>query len=646
MLSQGERRLAAIMFTDIVGYTSLTQSDERQAMEVLKRHNDILRPVFQRHRGKEVKSIGDSFLLEFASALDATSCAVELQTRLHDYNASTEPDWRFSVRVGVHLGDVIHGDGDVFGDAVNIASRIEPLAAPGGICVSEEVYAQVRNKADVSFEKLESRPLKNVNQQIGVYRVVMPWERTAPAERTEFDRRRVAVLPLISMITDPNDQYFADGMTEELITSLSKVKDLTVIARTSVMRYKGASKSVSEIGAELNAGTVLEGSVRKAGTRVRITVQLIDVQSEGHRWAENYDRQLDDVFAIQSEIAEMVARELRVQLVESERRQLEKRDTESTEAYTCFLQGREMMRERSEPGLRRALGLFERTLVLDPTFARAHSGLASCYVWLANDGYEAYEQMLPKAEIAVNKALRLDPELGEAHATLALIHFLGDDVDGCEAEARRAIELNPSLPDAYQYLSNVTLLRGQTDEGLKLSEAAYQLDPGAPAIVWRLGRFYFYLGRETDALQFWDRTEQLAPAGTHRMRTEYYLSRGDIEKAKEHYSMASKLEPSNFWVGWMGGFIAAQTGDREGALKAIRTIEERGKSAYDLNGIGFVLYALGDLDSYFVYMNKATDQHLVQYYYVMYCPLFAKGRVDPRYAALVEKIRALRPQQR
>jgi tetratricopeptide (TPR) repeat protein len=428
-------------------------------------------------------------------------------------------------------------------------------------------------------------------------------------------------------------------MTEELITSLSGVRQLTVIARTSVMKYKGSEKSASDVGKELNVGSLIEGSVRKAGNRVRITAQLIDPSTEGHLWAQNYDRQLEDVFAIQSEIAEKVAAELKIRLVDSEKRVITKKATENTEAYTVYLRGRELTREMTETSLRQAKGLFEKAIQLDPSFAKAHSGLAECFLHLANELYEPYEQSIPKAELSLKKALQLDPELAEAHTALALIDFLEDNIGGSEAEAKRAIKLNPSIPEAYYILSNVALVKGDVDEGIKAAEAAYDLDPVGPRYVERLGSFYFYLGKEREALEFWEKTAELAPAGNYRNKTEYHMFKGNFEKAKEFFSMAEKLEPSNSWVPWMRGFIAAQMGDRQTALEAIRKIEENWSGALDLNGIGFIHYALGDLDSYFTYLNRALDQHLLQYIYPMYCPLFAQARADPRYQELMDKNR-------
>ncbi|HMD78758.1 MAG TPA: adenylate/guanylate cyclase domain-containing protein [Nitrososphaerales archaeon] len=639
-MSEGERRLAAIMFTDMVGYTALTRQDEGLAMKLLDEHRTIVRPLFTQHGGREVKTIGDSFLVEFGSALEAVRCAFDMQQALHELNSSRPMERRIMIRIGIHLGDVIHSQNDVYGDAVNVASRIEPLAPPGGVCISEQVHDHVKNKGAFQFVSLGKKDLKNVGESVEVFRVVLPWEE-GESSRADLDKKRVAVLPFTNLSSDPEEGYFADGMTEELITSLSGVRQLTVIARTSVMKYKGSQKGASDIGKELNVGTLLEGSVRKAGSRVRITAQLIDVPSEGHLWAQNYDRQLEDVFAIQSEIAEKVATELKVRLVDSEKRVLEKKPTENTEAYTYYLRGRELVRENTEPSLRHALGVFEKAVALDQSYAKAYAGIAECYTELVNGGYEPHELAMPKAELSVKKAIQLDPELAEAHATLARVQFQEDDIRGSESEARRGIELNPSLPEAHFVLSNVSFLKMNKEEGIRESEACYHLDPARPRYIERLGLQYFYIGREEDALRHWEKTLQLAPAGTHRAMTEYYLYKGDMEEAKKHHSEAATFDPSHRWVTWMKGFMAARAGDREEALSILKQIEAKWIGSTTLNDIAFIYYALGDLDSYFTYIMRATEQHTVQYVYAIYCPLFAGSRGDPRYQEFLGKIKAV-----
>src|SRR5271157_1635300 len=330
------------MFTDVVGYTALTQENESTTIGLLDDHRGLIRPIFASHGGREVKTIGDAFLVEFSSALDATLCAVAVQSAMNDRRLARGE--RLAVRIGIHVGDVIERENDVLGDAVNIASRIEPLAEPGGVCISGDVYAQVRNKLPYAMNQVAAPDLKNVTVPVDVYRIVMPWMRDDSKEVVELDRTRIAVLPFASMSPDPNDEYFADGLTEELIGKVSQVGGLEVIARTSVMNYKKKEKSVSQIGKELSVGTVMEGSVRKAGNRIRVAAQLINANTEGHLWSSTYDRDLEDIFAIQSDIANQIAEALKVKLAPGQGPA--GKHPENIEAYTLYLKGRSLWNKR------------------------------------------------------------------------------------------------------------------------------------------------------------------------------------------------------------------------------------------------------------------------------------------------------------
>lgn len=294
------------MFTDIAGYTALSQKNEALALKLLKEHRKVIRPFITKHKGKEIKTIGDAFLVEFASALDAIRCAYEIQQSLHEKNESRVPEKQIAVRIGIHLGDVVHDEKDVYGDAVNVASRIEPLAEAGGISLSEQVYHQIRNKFEFPLVSLGRKNLKNVELPVEVYKIVLPWM-NEEREEVNYDKRRIAVLPFANISPDPNDEYLADGLTEELITRLAKMSGLKTIARTSVLPYKNKEMSIEDIARELKVGTIVEGSVRRAGDKLRLTVQLIDSQSSEHLWAETYDRDLKNVFEIQSDIAECVS---------------------------------------------------------------------------------------------------------------------------------------------------------------------------------------------------------------------------------------------------------------------------------------------------------------------------------------------------
>lgn len=293
------------MFTDIVDFTALGQTKESLALALLAKHRKLIRPILKKHRGREVKTIGDSFLVEFSSALDAAMCAYEIQKAIRISNLSESEDHELHIRIGVHLGDIIDSNGDISGDAVNVASRIEALAEDGGVCITRQVYDHVHNKLDLKLSSLGRKSLKNVNSPVEVFKLEMPWDVNSE-ERNNFPTYRVAVLPFANISPDPSDEYFADGLTEELIDRFTQFGRFEVIARTSVMNYRKKEKNVSEIARELNVGSLIEGSVRKFGNKIRVTAQLINCNTEAHLWSSCFDRELTDIFQVQSDIAESV----------------------------------------------------------------------------------------------------------------------------------------------------------------------------------------------------------------------------------------------------------------------------------------------------------------------------------------------------
>ncbi|MDA4124070.1 MAG: hypothetical protein OK438_01275 [Thaumarchaeota archaeon] len=629
-MSQGERRLAAIMFTDLVGYTALAQSDESLALKLLDGHRDLIRPLFPKHSGREVKTVGDAFLVEFDSALDATECAVEIQKRLYEYNQSAKD--RVLVRIGIHLGDVIHREGDVYGDAVNIASRIEPLASGGGICISEQVYYQVRNKVPYKLVKLELRELKNVAFPIETFKVELPWDEEKPAQAMQLDSNRIAVLPFVNMSPDPNDEYFADGLTEELITRLYDVKGLEVIARTSVMNYKKKEKNITQIGKELNVGSIIEGSVRKAGNNIRVTTQLINTTTEGHIWASTYDRSLDDVFAVQSEIASKVAESLSVALTKGSSAVPLEKDTENVSAYTDFLQGRELVHETKEEPLRQSLRFFEQAVRKDPRFARGYVGMAQAYVSLGGHGFISFRESIDTARSFLLRAMALNDRLAEIHALLAELAFMNDDpFEITEAEARKAVELNPNQADAYMELSSVMAVTRRMEESVRLLETAYHLDPLSTAIISDLGRAYYYSGREAEALNHWDRTLHLEPLNAHRWLCEYHLAKGSLDEAKSEVAKLELLDSAWEFTMYYKGYVAALAGDRQTALGMIAALGEAHKEGWARSCLaGMIQNALGDTDAFFQAMRVAAQDHTLRAIDLIYSPLFVNARTDPR----------------
>ena len=522
------------MFTDMVGYAGRAQSDEAAALEALDQHNRLLRPIFARFAGREVKTVGDAFLVEFESALDAVRCAIEVQRSLREYGSAAPPEQRIQVRIGIHVGDVVQTGDDVLGDAVNIASRIQPLAEPGGICLSQQVVDQVQNKIPMPLSRLPPVALKHIRAPVPVYRVVLPWSSVPsvlPPSKPS-GARQLAVLPLANISPDPGDGYFADGLTEELISVLSQVRGLNVIARTSVMPYKTAPKSVAEVGAELGVDSVLEGSVRKAGNRIRITLQLIDVPSQQHVWASSYNRELDDVFAVQTDVAERTADALRLELRAMDPALAKRLPTTNFAAYDLYLRGLAVLSDSSETSVEEAVRCFEEATQLDPEFAEAYASWANAYVAAGGDSMSMRE-VVPKARKLIARALELDPESSSAHSALANLVFQYDHNWAlAESEFQKALALNPSNVDAYRFYGLMTFALGRYDQAKELTRRGAQLDPRGH-LRGTLAWVEFESGNFAEGIRFAEmaRDEHPEEVRNHIFLGMYYAGAGRREDA-------------------------------------------------------------------------------------------------------------------
>ncbi|MGB6442334.1 MAG: tetratricopeptide repeat protein [Thermoplasmata archaeon] len=640
------RRLAAIMFTDLVGFTRLGQRDEEAALGLRTEHQALLRPLFAAHGGREVKTLGDGFLVEFPSALESVRCAVEIQEAMAQRNALPSSRERIALRVGIHVGEIVEEGDDIVGDAVNVASRIEPLAESGGICVTGSVFDQVRNKLRVPLEKLGSRALKNVEVPVDLYRVVLSGaDHGTPSASADADPKlRLAVLPFANHSVDASDEYFADGLTDELISRSSEIPSLRVIARTSVRQYKDSAKSIRDVGHELGVGVVLEGSVRKAGHRVRITAQLVDARTEEHLWSSRYDRPLDDIFAIQDDIAGQISAAISQHLSGGRRAAAlaiahGPPDTSDLEAYTEFLRARRLYGEKhSEETIAQALGLFETAVRRDPGFVRARVGVAECLLWLGNEGAIPHADSVRRAREELLTALRQDEAVAEAHSALGGLLLAEDDPDGAYRESRRAMELNPSLSDPYRWLAQIAAGNGRIDEAVRLLEAAAQLDPADVNVISFLGRAYAYSGREADALAHWERTKSQAPFRTNAHRTEYYLSRGDYAEAERTLREMERVRPESVWTEMYRGFLAARKGDTDGARRVIERLDRRGQTGeLTVFFSGFVHFALGERDEFVASMESAFRLHSLPLMELMYSRLFESARSDPRILDLLRR---------
>jgi len=634
------RRLAAIVFTDIVGFTHLAQNNEGRALTLLDEINRLVRGVLGEYGGREVKTIGDAFLVEFSNALDAVRSSIAIQDKIHTKNRGLTPEDRVELRIGVHLGDVVENAGDILGDAVNVASRIQTLAEPVGICISQQVYDHVKNKLDVKMELSEGVRLKNVNEPINVYKITVPWEGKREQALELFDIRRIAVIPLKNLSPDTNDEYFADGMTEELITALSGVNELTVIARTSIMQYKSTPKRALEIGRDLSAGTLIEGSVRKAANKVRITIQLIDTRTEGHLWAQNYDRTMDDIFAIQSEIAEKVANTLRIKLVGEERKKLEERHKGgSVEGYTLYLKGRHFWNERSEASILKAIEYFREAIKRDPNFALGYAGLADCYYVLKGNFGRVEGGPRAAKELAL-KAIILDDTIAEPHATLgAIYHYEERNFPESEREFRRAIELNPSYATARQWYAHVLNGQGRMEESLAEIRRALELDPLSPIINVNMGDALYYSGDAAASIEFYEKAREIfpgfGPAYYSEVQPLCALKRFDeAERVLEDYAKTGKP----LWVKTSRAYIDAQRGRNDEARAALKELRLEDPAQVSSYMMALSYFVMGDLDQGFESLDRAFhsgEHELVN----MKIEFELDGvRTDPRYAAMLKKL--------
>jgi adenylate cyclase len=540
-----QRRLAAIVFCDMVGYSYLMEESENQALQLLGEYRQIATKTIQEHSGEIIDTVGDGLFAAFGSAVDAVRAAVIIQQDLAARNRREVGHQPLLARIGIHLGDLLQEGQHLFGSGVNVASRIEVLAPPGGIYVSGEVYQQVRNQKGLSFRDIGERQLRNIKDPVRIYDL-MPGEETGGAKRPEAATglRAIAVLPFQNMSPDPENEYFSDGMTEEILTRLSKIRELKVASRSTVFRYKGKGIDPRDVGRELGVGSVLEGSVRKLGNRLRITAQLINAGDGFHLWSEGYDRNLDDLFAIQDEVSESIAQALRVNLTEAEKAQLSASSTQSIEAYDYYSRGRHLFYQYTRGGHRAAIEMYLKALELDPNYALAYAGLAVCYAYFIVRGWDENAIWLSKAEEAALKALGIDQRLPEAHFALGYVYEMKEEWDKEEGAMRRVLLLDPNHAHAHDSLGDVYYHRDQLEEAISEYQTALRLDPFHPRAPIQLAATYEKAGQYRLAIAQLQRTSELLPDfdWSWIYLGDLHHSRGNYEQALQAYQRALTID--------------------------------------------------------------------------------------------------------
>ena len=633
------RQLAAILFADMVGYTALMQENEELARGKRKRLKEVLETTISRFNGKVVQYYGDGSLSIFGSALDCVESAINIQQQLQQ-----EP--KVSLRIGIHTGDVAIEDESVYGDGVNLASRIESLAVPGGIFISEKVYDEVRNQKNIETREMGYFELKNVTLPVRIFAIantgISVPRRDELRGKTKQPNNRLAVLPFVNMSTDPDNEYFSDGITEELLNALTKIDGLQVTSRTSVFAFKGKNTDVRDIAIQLNVDRVLEGSVRKSGNRVRITAQLINATDGYHIWSETYDRNLTDIFEVQDEISGIIAGKLG-KMHATEPEHLVKAPVTNVAAYTQYLRGLHYLNKLTPADSRKAIECFEEAIALEPNYAQPYARAAAAYSALGVTGQILPEKAFEIVHRYADKTLLIDDSIPEGHLAKGSA-YLFYDWKWKEAfdELQKALQLNPSAIDAYQLLGYYYLTMGQKLKAVEMLEEAEKIDPLSPVISQTLGNMYLFAGRYDEAIVQADKMLDLNPTMRISIELKGWATglKGDWETALTFFKEVHRLtnHPLKGLIGL--GFAYAHLGQEENALEVIRKMEQRQQqepgSVIDPE-ISAVWFALGNFDKAFDYANRAVDKKVGPISYFFEYPQYKTAKKDPRYKELLRK---------
>jgi TolB-like protein/tetratricopeptide (TPR) repeat protein len=630
------------MFSDMSGYTALMQKNEQLAKEKRRRLKEVLETSIPVYNGRILQYYGDGALSIFHSAIDSVKCAVEIQQKVRQ-----EP--KVDLRIGIHTGDIAIEDEAIYGDGVNLASRIESLAVPGSIIVSEKVFDEIRNQEDLSAREMGYFELKNIERAVRIFAIetkgiVVP-ARDALKGKTKQPTNRLAVLPFVSMSADPENEYFSDGITEELLNAFTGVKGLQVTSRTSAFAFKGKNADIREIGMQLNVDRILEGSVRKSGNRVRITAQLINAADGYHIWSETYDRDLTDIFEMQDEISSIIANKCRVNLsAGGHGERLVKAPTANVEAYTVFLKGLHFQNKITPQDARRAIQCFEEAIALEPGYAEAYAMAAAGYSFLGATG-----QMDPRDAFGIvhmysEKALQLNSSLATAYAAKgsALLLYDWQWKEACES-LTKAIELNPAATDAHQLLSLYFLSTGRKNDAVEIMEEAFRVDPLSPIVNKFLADAYLNAGRTDDALRQVELMLDIHPEmpATMELRGWCVGVKGDWRKAAEIFEELHRLAKHPLKRLSPLGCAYANLGETEKALDCIRRIEQRQVEEPGLvldADLAMIWLSLGERDKAFHHLFQCVEKRMGPVAIIIDHPMFRVPRDDPRYRQLKEKL--------
>jgi adenylate cyclase len=639
------RQLAAVMFADMTGYTALMQEDEQKARILRDRQRFILEKLIPYYNGKIIQYFGDGTLSIFGSAIDAVKCSIELQVELQK-----EP--KVSLRIGLHSGDIAYDSQGVYGDSVNLASRIEALSVPGGVLVSDKIYDEIKNHPDIQTSMLGKFSLKNVKRQVEVYAIaneglVIP--SAAQINVKAGTEKSIAVLPFVNMSADPENEYFSDGISEEILNALTHVEGVQVTARSSSFSFKGKNEDIRQIGSKLGVSKLLSGSVRKAGKRMRITAQLINAADGYHIWSEVYDSDLEDIFQVQDEISLKILNRLKENFESGiKKEQIVKPSTENIDAYNLYLKGRYHWNKSNPEDIKKAIKIFEEAVSIDPGFALPYCALSYCYSFIGSSGLMPPAEAYARAKDFTLKSIELDPNHAESHLSLAIIQFYHNwDFEGAEASLKKAesLSLNSSLVN--QVHGWLLIAKGDFESAIVKMEQAVHLDPLSLPLLSNLADAYAFAGRFDDALAQYDKAIEMDPNFRRGFegRGMIFLAKKEYEKAIINFEQYHKLIGNPLKGLSSLGHAYAAAGQKEKALECLDKLKQREKLEPNVvlhMDFAFLYSGLKDFDNAFFHLNKTYEQRIgIACLGMIFCiryPMLNELKTDTRFRDLTERM--------
>jgi len=639
------RQLAAIMFADMTGYTAMMQEDEQRAKTLRDRQRYILENFIPSHNGKIIQYFGDGTLSIFDSAINAVESAIEIQNELQK-----EP--KVQLRIGIHSGDIVYDNEGVYGDCVNLASRIEGLSVPGAVLISDKVYDEIKNQNKIKSTQLGKFNLKNVKRPVDVYAIaneglIIP----TPAQlgMKAGREKTIAVLPFVNMSADPENEYFSDGISEEILNALTRVEGLQVTARSSSFFFKGKNEDIRQIGSKLGVAAVLSGAVRKSGKRIRTSVQLINTADGYLIWSEVYDSEMKDIFEVQDEISLKILNRLKENFKEVKKSEpIIKAPTDNLDAYNLYLKGRFHWNKSNPEEILKAIKNFEEAIAIDPGFALPYCALSYCYSFMGSSGLMSPGEAYPKAKDYTLRAIELDPNHPESHLSLATIKFFNNwDFEGAEISLNKAISLSLNSSLVNQVHGWFLIAKGDFEKAIEKMKQALVQDPLSLPIISNLADAYSFAGRFQEALEQYDRAIEMDPHFRRAFEGKgmLYLASGEYDKAIENFLHYHELIGHPLKGLSSLGHAYAMAGQREKALECLEKIKQREKAEPDKllhMDFAFIYAGLGDDDKAFDYLNKTYEERMgIACLGMIVCvryPMLNKLKSDKRFKELTTKM--------